>query len=1043
MKRRLLLAVLASTGIALPLTVMPSTANAEPARPDRFQHLDGAFGYAGFKPAALDQARQVKVLIQVDGTPVGDAAADAAEAGRTVDRPTLRAALHDKQQSVEEKVKAEGGKVLTTYTDTFNGIAASVPRRSLPAIQEAPGVLSVHPVRTFRPDNTAAIPYIGAPQAWQDLGKTGAGVKVAVIDTGIDYTHANFGGSGNPADFKSNNGAVIEPGTFPTAKVIGGYDFVGDDYDANDPASTPKPDPDPLDCNGHGSHVAGSSAGSGVTADGKTYTGPYDTTTHTRTFKVGPGVAPAASLMAYRVFGCEGSASEDVIVSAMERALKDGADVVNMSLGSPFGRIEEPSAQAVRTLTRAGVTVVTSAGNSGQNAYLVGAPAIAPTAIAVAALDAARAQLPAAKISANGTEIVAQNSNEAALPSGALPIAVLRTSYPSGALSLGCDPADYAAYPGGVTGKLVITLRGSCARVKRAILGQQAGAAAVAMINTDAAFPPLEGPITSDPDTGEPYTVTIPFLGIRSTDGAAAAALDGKTTTLAALTVPNPSYAALASFSSGGPANVSSSLKPDVTAPGVAVVSTGVGTGSGPATISGTSMASPMVAGVAALVKQAHPRWRPAQIKAAIVSTADATSKIKNYTARVAGSGVVAARQAVGASVISEAKDGSPNLSFGLKELTGPYRQSESLTLHNKGKTPVTYDLAAAFTGQPYGAKVSVSPATVTVGRESSRTVQVTLSLSAQAVAALPTAETSNFGTVVHIQGAVTATPRKAAEGVYPLRSAFLLVPDAESRVRSSRPGTYTPGEGGLVTSVGVRNDGVHAGAADVYAWGITDAEDVKGAEDSMDIRTVGVQALPGSALGGADTDRALVFAVNTSGRWSNAAANEFDLSIDTTGDGSPDYILVGADYGLVTTGDFDGRFATFVFKADGSMVDAWVATAPMNGGTLLMPVLASEVGLTEGASRFTYAVTGFSKVPDGLVDETEAAAFDAFAPALSTGAYALLEPGASATVRLTVDRARLATTPAKGWLVVTLDDRSGAQEADQVGFGKLPAVQP
>ncbi|MBB6551557.1 S8 family peptidase [Nonomuraea rubra] len=1043
MKKRLLLTALASAGLVLPLAVTPAMANTEPARPDRFQHLDGAFGYTGFKPATLDPARRLKVLIQVEGAPVGDAAADAAEDGKTVDRPALRAGLRQKQHDVEKKVQAEGGTVLTAYTDSFNGIAASIPRRSLPAIQQTPGVLSIHPVRTFKPDNSAGVPYIGAPQSWQDLGKTGTGIKIAVIDSGIDYTHANFGGPGDPAAFEGNNGTVIEPGSFPTAKVIGGYDFVGDAYDANDPASVPQPDPDPLDCDGHGSHVAGSSAGFGVSADGKTYSGPYDSTTHTQTFKVGPGVAPAASLLAYRVFGCGGSASEDVIVSAMERALKDGAHVVNMSLGSPYGRVDEPSAQAVRTLTRAGVTVVASAGNSGQNAYLVGAPAIAPTAISVAALDAARAQLPAAKIAVDGTEIVAQNSNEAPLPSGSLPIAVLRTSYPSGPLSLGCDPADYAAYPGGVSGKLVITLRGSCARVKRAILGQKAGAAAVAMVNTDTAYPSLEGPITSDPDTGEAYTVTIPFLGIRSTDGAAAAGLDGRSTTLAALTVPNPSYARLASFTSGGPANVGSALRPDVTAPGVAVVSTGVGTGSGPATISGTSMASPMVAGVAALTKQAHPAWRPNQIKAAIISTADATSKIAGHTARVAGSGVVAARQAVGASVIAEGRDGSANLSFGLKPLTGAYRQSESFTIRNTGRHPVTYDLAAAFSGEAYGAQVSVSPKTVTVGRNSGRDVRVTLSLSAQAVAALPAAEASNFGTVVHIQGAVTATPRASAEGVHPLRAAFLLVPDAESEVRSSRPGRYTAGDGGLVTSVNVRNHGVHAGAADVYAWGITDADDVKGAEDSMDISAAGVQTLPGPALGGADTDRALVFAVSTSGRWSNAATNEFDIAIDSTGDGAPDHILVGADYGLVTTGDLDGRFGTFVFKADGTLVDAWVATAPMNGGTLLMPVLASQVGLAEGASRFTYAVTGFSQVPDGLVDETESAAFDAFAPAISTGAYAPLAPGASATIQLTVDQARLAATPAKGWLVVSLDDRAGRQEADQVGFGRLPAVQP
>ncbi|MEU9885035.1 S8 family serine peptidase [Sphaerisporangium sp. NPDC051011] len=1044
MKRRLLFgAILASASVAVPPAVIPSTANAEPARPPAFQHLPGAYSYTGFKPAVLETARSLKVLIQVTGTPVGDAAANAEDAGTSVDKPALRSALRDERQSVEQKVKDEGGKVLATYTDSFNGIAATIPARSLAAIEETPKVVSVHPVRTFSRDNASGVPYIGAPQVWQDLGKTGEGVKVAVIDTGVDYTHANFGGSGDPADFERNDGTVLEPGTFPTAKVIGGYDFVGDDYDSNDPTSVPKPDPDPLDCNGHGSHVAGSAAGFGVDASGKTYAGPYDSTTHTKSFKVGPGVAPKASILAYRVFGCEGSASEDVIVSAMERALKDGANVVNMSLGSPFGRTDEPSAQAVRTLTRAGVTVVASAGNSGPNAYITGAPAVAPTAISVAALDAARATLPAVKISANGAELIAQNSNEAALPSGAPPIAVLRTSYPSGPVSLGCDLADYTAYPGGVTGRLVVTLRGVCARVKRAVLGQKAGAAAVAMINTDSAFPPIEGAITSDPDTGEQYTVTIPFLGIRSTDRAAATALDGKSAALTGTAVPNPGYAKLASFSSGGPGNGASALKPDVTAPGVSIVSTGVGTGSGPATISGTSMASPMTAGVAALVKQAHPRWRPAQIKAAIVSTADASTKIAGYTARVAGSGVVAARRAVAATVLGETGHGGGNLSFGLQSLTGAYRQSETFTIHNTGKTPVTYDLAAAFTGQSYDAQVAVSPASVTVGRESSRDVRVTLSLTAQAVAALPAAETSNFGSVVHIQGAVTATPRTVAEGVYPLRAAFLLVPDAQSEVTASQPSKYTVTGGVATTSVQVRNEGAHAGAADVYAWGITDPGDVRGAEDSMDVRAAGAQALPGSVLGGADTDRTLIFAVNTSGRWSNASANEFDIPLDTTGDGTADYVLVGADYGRVTAGSSDGRFATFVFKADGSLVDTWVATAPMNGGTLLMPVLASQVGLAEGASRFTYSVSAFSKVPEGLVDDTESAAFDAFAPPVSTGAYVPLEPGASSTLQLTADPARLASTPVKGWLIVSLDDRSGAPEADKVPLGRVPGVKP
>src|SRR5262249_11186237 len=159
-----------------------------------------------------------------------------------------------------------------------------------------------------------------------------------------------------------------DPALFgPSApKVKGGTDLVGDNYDATgkngDP--TPVPDPNPLDCNSHGTHVAGTAAGFGVLEDDNhsTYTGPYDQSIYgTTMFHVGPGVAPKADLYAIRVFGCQGST--DVVNEALEWAVDNDMDVVNMSLGSDYAPGDSADAFAADAAMRAGVMVVSAAGN--------------------------------------------------------------------------------------------------------------------------------------------------------------------------------------------------------------------------------------------------------------------------------------------------------------------------------------------------------------------------------------------------------------------------------------------------------------------------------------------------------------------------------------------------------------------------------------------------------------------------------------------------------------------------------------------------------
>jgi minor extracellular serine protease Vpr len=181
-----------------------------------------------------------------------------------------------------------------------------------------------------------------------------------------------------------------------------------------------------------------------------------------------------------------------------------------------------------------------------------------------------------------------------------------------------------------------------------------------------------------------------------------------------------------------------------------------------------------------------------------------------------------------------------------------------------------------------------------------------------------------------------------------------------------------------------------------------------------------------------------VIFAVNFYGQASNPAVNEIDIPIDLQSDGRAEYIVVGVDFGAVTTGTFSGQYASFILDAAGNIVDLWLADAPMNGSTVLLPALASEIGLDPAvnSTKFRYGVAAFSIVPGGIVDVTSEASFRSHQPPVSTGQFVALNPGASGTIPLSVDRGKNAGTPQLGWLVVGLDDGVGAAQADEVPIG-------
>ena len=1019
----------------------------------RFAKIDPTLYKDGakFVPASLSN-KQVAVVVQLGGAPVAVRDANAKRQGAQLtvaQKDAIRQQLRAQQDALHGQLAHAGARIVGQMQDAYNGIQVTVAQKNLAQLASLPNVVGIHAVPSFKPANIHGVPFIGAPQAWQDTGATGAGVKVGIIDTGIDYTHADFGGPGTTAawDYAVAH-STVDPATDPTLaaeigpsapRVKGGWDFVGNAYNANDPTSVPQPDPNPLDCNSHGTHTAGTLAGSGVKSDGSTYTGPYDgsISTNPADWNVFPGVAPRASIYEYRVFGCQGSSN--IVDLAINKAVADGMQVISMSLGSDFGGTDDPTSVAAQNAVDDGVSVVASAGNAGPSGYMVGSPSTSNGVLSAAAMDATTPTFPGAHlVLSTGSSMDAIDANGATIPSATYPLKVLKN--PDGSIALGCNKSDYA----GTAGMVVVTARGTCARVARAVFGDEAGDAAVIMVNTSSSFPPFEGQITENPDTGEQHTVTIPFLGVpgglnpsTSTNGAALLAADGGTITLSPATVLNSGYETTTSFSSGGPRNPDSAPKPDVIAPGLSVISAGMGTGTGTLVDSGTSMACPMTAGIAALVKEVHPGWSGLQIKAAIMNTAD-SSLNANYNVRLAGAGVVQAQRAVHSSVLATTTDQLDSIAFGYVPGSGDYTAHKTFTLTNYGSSSALYHLSVAGNGGQRGASVTVSPADVTVPAGQTTTVDVNLSISTSAFAALPSDDTFSIGPggVLTVRGDIVATPDASdSTDDQPLIVPYLVVPRGLSNVVAGSPTgwvkTTPPGTPAstFAATLPVSNNGIHAGTADVYAWGIHDGNET-GAP--MDVRDVGVQSF--DAGGG---DKQLVFLINTWGQATNQSVNEYDVLIDTNHDGQPDFVVFGFDLGAVETGVFNGQYASFTLDvSSGNIVDAYFADAPMNGSTIELPTLASDLGLSH--SGFSYAVNAFSLVPGGLVDTTGTGSFDPFNPAVSTGEFASVPAGGTASLPLSINRGLQQSSHTLGWLVASVDDANGAAQADEVAAPAL-----
>jgi minor extracellular serine protease Vpr len=977
------------------IALIPVSATAQSSGRHTLQRATGAAISGG--PLAQ---RPQTVVLKMAGDPVAVVRSRApgkqlAEA----QRQSIERDLRSRQDAIVPSIQRMGGMVLGQFQHAINGIKVRGTPEQITAFAALPGVIAVKSVRTYHLVNAESVPFIGAPQAWQGPpGLHGEHVRVAIIDTGVDYTHANFGGPGTVTAWnaaKASSTQPADPTLFgPNApKVKGGTDLVGDAYDGS-ATSVPMPDPNPLDCNGHGSHTSGTATGFGVTSAGKTFQGPYDANTPNDSFIIGPGVAPLADLYMVRVFGCTGVTN--VVVDAIDWAVAHDMQVISMSLGSNFGNEDDSDAEASENAVNAGVVVVASAGNGGTIPYVAGNPSTGEKVISVAAVDSHQFLASGVHIalSSGGGADGVDADPAAPLPSGSVPAVILTNTGRS--LALGCSAADYP--PSGAAGALVIVSRGTCTFVIKASLAMAAGAVAIGVVNNTTGFfnPAIPG-------------VTIPFIELQQSDSATfTGAPSPDNAMIAFANIPNAGFRAFASFSSGGPRGGDGHLKPDISAPGVSIFSTAMGTGNQGVFMSGTSMSAPHVAGSAALAIQAHPRWDADEVADALVNTADAT-KLVGYSARLGGNGLVQPFGATQTSVFAHAEDGTPSVSFGVAELTRDFNGDGEIEVENRGSAPASFALSVVQ-GAGAAHTASVSPTSITLGAHQTRTVDVRL--------AVPVATVGDSSAFHQVQGRVVMTPTNSNSGVT-LSVPYYLVPRARSLVDARLAGSDR------ALSVGLHNrSSAVTGTADFYAWGL------RGHNSSLatGLRAVGVQSFNDPTNGG----QILVFAVNTFGRTSNPVTSVYDILVDVNGDGIPDYDIEAADLGLLNgSGTFTGEMVVAVFNltAGGGVLE-FLATAPTDGTTVLMPLVAADAGITATNPRFSYIAQTTDMLTGNVDAITTAARFNAFNSSISTGAFEILPPGTNASVPLSINQAEFRLTPALGQMIVSLENlaRGGNQ---------------
>jgi subtilisin family serine protease len=629
---------------------------------------------------------------------------------------SAKQAVLNEQAAFEKQLAQQlpDAKIIYRYRLVLNGLAVYASEDVAAQMLNIGGVKNVTPVRqmsrpleevsktaTTHVEDVTSVSFIGADEAHK-LGFSGQGMRVGIIDTGIDYTHKMLGGTGNPADYKS-----VDPNQpsqlFPNKKVIGGVDLVGTDFDAASPFTAnrlPHPDANPLDEAGHGTHVAGTVAGVG---DGvNTYS----------------GVAPDASLYAIKVFGKDGSTMDATVIAGFEYAADpngdlnpdDQLDVVNLSLGGGFGQPQILYNEAVRNLTQAGTVVVCAAGNSGPIDYIVGAPGTADEALSVAAsIDGSPHNWQFASILLNSA---AHPGVYAKAIEGPITVPVAKTAVTGSLVDVGFADTDLSdEVKAALKGKVALISRGKNNFTDKLQRVQAAGAIGAVVYNNDSGDPI---PMGGDSKVDIPGVMLTQALGLQLVADVKAGDVTVQFHTDNLIKQPEL-IDTITSFSSKGPRSEDNLIKPEIAAPGQAVISAAMGQGDAGVAMDGTSMASPHMTGAMTLIKQAHPGLSVAELKSLAMDNAKVLPQVP---IELQGAGRIQIAEAVQSPIVVL----PASLSLGRVQLQSSQEITRTLTLKNLTNKAITLK---AMTAAASGLQLRL-PATVTVPAKGQTQVTVT-----------------------------------------------------------------------------------------------------------------------------------------------------------------------------------------------------------------------------------------------------------------------------------------------------------------------------